>query len=330
MASRKLRFAVIGCGRMGLRRMRTIVEHPQAELICVVDVNDQDARAAAAAYCCPYHLDYKEILVRNDIDSVIVAVPNKWHEETVVAALNSAKHVFCEKPLARNPQEAQAMVDAAVQNGVTLKTGSNLRFFPSVLKARELLDDTAIGELLFLRSWIGHGGWTQNLWFAQHELAGGGAFLDNGCHVLDITRWFLGEVKSCIGMVQTRMWPVQPLEDNGVGIYETADGKLALIHAAWTEWAGYMYMDVYGTEGYIRIDNRGRACKTILGDRDGREEEFDFSSFPPNSYTVEFANYVRALLQGEQPLPSGYDGLRAVQMAWSVYESARTGRRVEL
>jgi len=330
MGNTKLRFAVIGCGRMGLRRMQTIVNHRQAELACVVDVHEQEARAAADKYGCPYYLSYKEILPREDIDCVIVSVPNKWHKETVVAALDSKKHVFCEKPLARNPQEAQAMVDAAVRNGVTLKTGSNLRFFPSVLKAKQLLDERAIGELLFLRSWIGHGGWTQGRWYTNEEIAGGGTFLDNGCHVLDITRWFLGEVKSCVGMVQTNLWPVEPLEDNGFGIFETVDGKTALIHASWTEWAGYMYMEIYGSEGYIRIDNRGKKCKTILGKREGGEKVFDFSSLPPTSYWAELDDYIRALREGRQPLPSGFDGLRAVQMAWGVYESARTGRKIQI
>jgi predicted dehydrogenase len=310
--------------------MQTIVNHPQTELVCVVDVNEQEARAAADKYGCAYYLCYEEILLREDIDCVIVSVPNKWHKEIVVAALDSKKHVFCEKPLARNPQEAQAMVDAAIRNGVTLKTGSNLRFFPSVLKAKQLLDEKAIGELLFLRSWIGHEGWVQGKWFTQPEIVGGGAFLDNGCHVLDIVRWFLGEVKSCVGMIRTNLWPVEPLEDNGFGIFETVDGKIAMIHASWTEWAGYMYMEIYGSEGYIRIDNRGRTCKTVLGKRGGREEVFDFSSLPPSSYEEEFKHYVDAILRGEQPLPSGYDGLRAVQMAWGVYESARTGRRIEL
>jgi len=330
MASTKLRFAVIGCGRMGLRRMQTIVDHPHAELICVVDVNDQQARVAADKYGCPYYLNYEEILHREDIDCVIVSVPNKWHKETVVSFLNSKKHVFCEKPLARNPEEAEAMVDAAVQNGVTLKTGSNLRFFPSVLKAKELLDRGAIGELLFLRSWIGHGGWVQGGWFTQPEIAGGGTFLDNGCHVLDITRWFLGEIKNCIGVIKTSLWPIEPLEDNGFGIFETVDDRIAFIHASWTEWAGYMYMEIYGSEGYIRIDNRGKTCKTILGKREGGEKLFDFSSLPPTSYRAELDDYIRALREGRQPLPSGFDGLRAVQMAWGVYESARTGRKIQI
>jgi len=258
-----------------------------------------------------------------------VAVPNKWHLETVVASLEAGKHVFCEKPLARNPDEARAMVAAADRAGKTLKTGSNLRFFPSLLKAKELLDARAIGDLLFLRSWIGHDGWVRQRWFADPDVSGGGTFLDNGCHVLDIARWFMGEVRSCTGAVQTGLWPVQPLEDNGFGIFEMAGGT-ATIQASWTEWAGYMYMEVYGKEGFVRIDNRGANCRTTLGDRSGKEEVFDFSAEPADSYQREMDEYVSAIHAGRQPIPSGSDGMRAVEMAWSVYESARTGRRVAL
>jgi predicted dehydrogenase len=314
---------------MGRRRARTIVEHPLARLMCVADVNEEDARGIASEHGVPHFASYKEVVAQLDVDCVVVAVPNKWHSDAVVASLEAGKHVFCEKPLARNPDEARAMVAAAGRTGKTLKTGSNLRFFPSVLKAKELLDARAIGDLLFLRSWIGHDGWAQRRWFADPEVSGGGTFLDNGCHVLDIARWFMGEVRSCTGAVQTSLWPVHPLEDNGFGIFEMAGGT-ATIQASWTEWAGYMYMEVYGKDGFIRIDNRGATCLTALGDRSGKEVVFDFSSQPADSYQREMDDYVSAIHDGRQPLPSGSDGMRAVEMASSVYESARTGRRVHL
>jgi len=332
MKNEKLRFAVIGCGRMGKRRAQTIVEHPETELVCVMDVDSNAARRTAEEFGCIWCKDHEEVLKREDVDIVVVSVPNKWHLPIVLDSLSAGKHVFCEKPLARNPEEALRMVKAANAQGLKLKVGSNLRFFPNVRKAKELLDQGAIGELLFLRSWIGHNGWNlrPGSWFADPEAAGGGTFLDNGCHVLDIARWFMGEVKSCIGLVRTNLWPIQPLEDNGFGIFETMDGKTIFIQASWTEWNGYMYMEVYGSEGYIRIDSRGRRCLTVLGDREGNEKVFDFSALPPTSYKAEFEDFVEALKSGRYPLPSGYDGLRAVEMAWGVYESARTGRRIDL
>ncbi|MBI2320642.1 MAG: Gfo/Idh/MocA family oxidoreductase [Chloroflexi bacterium] len=329
---RAIRFAVVGCGRMGQRRMGTITAHPGAELVCVADVEPDLARQAAEQFGCGYHENQDELPQRDDVDWVVISVPNRWHLPLAVANFDSGKHVFCEKPLARDPAEAREIVAAARANGCVLKVGSNLRYFPNVLRAKALLDERAIGEPLFLRSWIGVNGWNvqPGMWFADPEAAGGGTFLDSGCHVLDIARWFVGEVRACVGMVQTGLWPIQPLEDNGFGIFETVDGKTISIQSSTTEWNGYMYLEVYGSDGYIRVDSRGRTCLTALGDRQGNEQVFDYSDQPPTSYQAEFADLMRALREGRAPAPSGYDGLRAVEMAWGVYESARTGRRVEL
>ena len=131
-------------------------------------------------------------------------------------------------------------------------------------------------------------------------------------------------------MVQTNLLPVAPIEDNGFGIFEMEGGRTATVQASWTEWAGYMYMEVYGADGFIRIDNRGTTCMTVLGRREGGVTVFDYSEDKISSYAREWDDYARALLDGRQPLPSGRDGLRAVEMAAAVYESARAGKRVRL
>lgn len=315
---------------MGRRRARTILDHPDAALVMMVDSIAESAASAGAEMGVQHGTEYREVVARTDVDCVVVSVPNKLHPRIVAECLESGKHVFCEKPLARNVAEAKVMVDAAQRSGRTLKTGSNLRFFPNVLKARALLDEGAIGDLMFLRTWIGHGGWTEGGWFSDVEQSGGGTFLDNGCHILDISRWVLGEVRSCVGMVSTNALPIAPMEDNGFGIFEMDGGRTATVQASWTEWAGYMYMEIYGREGFVRIDNRGRSSLTVLGNRRGEETLFDYSDDPSNSYVLEMDDYVRTIRAGGQPYPSGLDGMRAVEMAWGVYESAKTGQRVKL
>jgi predicted dehydrogenase len=331
MALSKMRFAVIGCGRMGKRRMHTLMKQPNTDLVCVADTNSELAKGVAGEFGCGWHRTIEDVLRAEDVECVIVSVPNHLHLEVANAALESKKHVFCEKPLGRFPLEAQAMVEKAARNGVTLKTGSNLRYFPTILKAKELLDQNAIGDLLFLRGWIGHGG--ENLgekWYAQPEATGGGTLLVNGCHLLDIVRWFMGEPSSCVGMTQTNMWPVAPMEDNGFGLFEIVGGKTAFVHSSWTEWAGYSYIEIYGKEGYMRIDNRGKNSRLIVGDRKSEERVFDYSSEPASSFQKELSAYADAIASSGQPEASGYDGLRAVEMAHGVYEAARKGSKVDL
>src|SRR5712691_5630960 len=140
MSHECVNLAVVGCGRMGLRRMQSISAHPAATLACVVDVDPGDLLAAAARFGVPSFDDFRAIAERDDVDAVVVSVPNRYHAETVNHFLERGKHVFCEKPLAGTVDDSRSMVDTAIRHGVTLKTGSNLRYFPSVLKAKALLD----------------------------------------------------------------------------------------------------------------------------------------------------------------------------------------------
>lgn len=331
IGKKKIGFAVIGCGKMGERRINSITQHPEATLICIADNDEKNAENLANRAKCMYYTDFEKAIEQSDVDCVVVSTPNKYHASVSLKALESGKHVFCEKPLAVNPKDALTMVETAIRNNVFLKTGSNLRFFPSVQKARELLDHNAIGEQFFLRGWIGNSGkHLQDSWYSDPEVIGGGTLLDNGSHLLDLTRWVLGEIAECMGYVTTAFWPISPLEDNGFGILKTLDGKLAFVQSSWTEWADYMYMEIYGTEGYIRINNRDQCCTTILGKRNGARYIFDYSLQPSQSYQLEFHSFLQAIKEGRQPQPSGFDGLRAVQMVHGLYESSRTGHAIKI
>jgi predicted dehydrogenase len=337
--SDELRFAVVGCGAFGARRVNALGKIG-APLTCIADTNEELVKNLAGEVGCDYHTDYREAVKRKDVDCVIVPTPNKFHAPISIEALSNKKHVICEKPLARTPQEARDMVDAAKENGVFLKTGSNLRYFSNVRKAKELLDDGAIGDSLFIRGWIGHDGQkVLHKWNTDKEMAGGGTLLDNGAHILDLFRWFFGDFAECVGYTQTLHMPIE-VEDNGVGLFRKEDGKTGLIQSSWTEWSGYMYMEVYGSKGSIVIDNRGErigntgkwliTSNTIHTTKEGVRQVFDYSNEPPQSYELELKDFIQAVKDGRQPLASGYDGMKVVEMVHGIYESSKTGRPVKL
>jgi len=327
----KLRAMVIGCGNMGTKRIKSLMETKEAQLAFIVDNQEGKAERIAKQYGVDFGADPYEAMNKVKPDFVIISTPNKFHAPLAQATLRKNIHVFCEKPLARNPQEATAMVKTAIENKAFLKTGSNLRYFPSVTKAKELLEKNEIGEILFVRGWIGNSGWQlQNSWFTDPDLVGGGTLLDNGTHMFDLIRWFTGEVKECLGVISTVHWQVNPLEDVGLCIFKNIHGKYAFIQSSWVDWAGYMYLEIYGKNGYIRIDNRENACITTLGKKNGMKDIFDYSLQPPISYNLELEDFVRSIKLNRQPLPSGYDGLRAVQMAYGVYWSTKTGKTISI
>jgi len=328
----KLRAVVIGCGNMGTKRIKSLMESSEAQLVFIVDQNLKKAGRLANECEVGFGDDPFEAMDKVKPDFVVISTPNKFHAPLAIPALKRNIHVLCEKPLARNPQEAMAMVKAVIESQAFLKTGSNLRYFPSVMKAKELLDKHEIGNILFVRGWIGNNGWhlekSWKTWFSDHDIAGGGTILDNGAHMFDLIRWFMGEVRECTGMISTVHWKIKPLEDVGFCIFKSIDDKVAFIQSSWVEWAGYMYMEIYGSDGYIRINNRENVCATVLGLKDGSKQIFDYSLLPSVSYKLELEDFISSIRHGQQPLPSGYDGFRAVQMAFGVYKSALEGRSV--
>ena len=334
----ELNFAVIGCGGFGSRRVNALRKLGE-KIVCLVDTREEISKLAKEIGC-DFYSDYREALRRGDLDCVIVATPNKFHAPITIAALEAGKHVICEKPLARNPEEARAMVEAADRNGVFLKTGSNLRYFSNVRRAKEIVDAGLIGEPLFVRGWIGHDGQrVLHGWNVDREMAGGGTLIDNGPHILDLFRWFVGDFSECFGYARTLSMPIE-VEDNAMGIFRSGEGKMAFIQSSWTEWSGYMYMEVYGSKGSVTIDNRGErqantgrwfvTSTTVYITKEGVRQIFDYSAEPPQSYELELKDFISKVEQGEQPEASGYDGMKVVEMVSAIYESSRTGHIIKL
>lgn len=332
-----LAVSVIGCGRMGRRRLEALRAIEGIRLLSACDSDEAAARTAEDAYRFPVRRDWREAL-DDGADAVVVCLPNVLHAPVAAEALRRGLHVFCEKPLATTEEDARALVEAALRSGSTLAVGSNLRRFPNVAEAMRLHGAGAIGELLSARAWIGHDGWNlATPWYRDAGQTGGGTLIDNGIHALDLLRWFLGEVVECTGLVDTARWTPRalgsrsgPLEDNAMGMFRGERGRLASVHSSWTERGGYFQLEVNGTEGLLRVSCRAGAATLERVSASGRSETLDFSDRPPTSCADELAAWRDALLAGERPKPDGYDGLRAVQMALAIYASARSGARSSL
>lgn len=328
-----MRTVVIGCGGVGRRRSQIVLDEPGASLVAVVDIDQGRAEATARERGCDAMTDAHAAIARADVDAVVISTSNDQHAPLGIAALRAGKHVLVEKPLARQPDEAAELVAAARTSGRVLQTGFNHRFYPSVKKARELVREGAIGEPILCRCRYGHGGRTTfpQEWFTDKALSGGGTFLDNGVHALDLFRVFLGDFAEATGFVGNLVWQVQPCEDNGMGIFRTRDGKMAMLHSSWTQWEINFGFEIFGREGWLNCESNERLT---MGGRVAHIGHPPTQSWnlvgSERSFADDFAEFAAAVREGRDPDATGEAGLAAVEMAHAVYEASSSGRTVRL
>lgn len=321
-----IKVGVIGTGSFGEKRAAAVTRCKNAQLVAVADTDLVKAKNVSEKLHVQY-LTVEEILHHDSIDVVAVCVPNKYHAELSTEALSSGKHVLCEKPMARNVDEATRIVSVVEKTGKFFKTGSNHRCFGSVRKAYEIVQSGFIGDVISFNGRIGNDGErVKQSWFWDKELSGGGTLIDNGCHLLDLARWFIGDFVEGTGMVSNVYWKDCPVEDTATGVFTTKDGKMATINSSWRQLSGYFHFEVNGADGYITVDGR---FDTHGGDNlywqstRGRGEIYslNFGHVKPDSYVVELEEFFDDIMNNRQPKPSHLDGLAVIKMIETIYKS---------
>ena len=330
-----LRFGLIGCGEIGRLRAAALKRCATAKLIAVSDIDHRSAETVAAQCGGLVEDDWHMMVRRDDIDAVIVSTPPSLHAEMSIEALNAGKHVLCEKPLARSPGECHEMVTASKENSRFLATGFNYRFYPSIEKARALLDSGLIGKLDHVRAYSGYSAAEHNHnWLHDAEMMGGGALRDNGIHLIDLTCYFLGEVVEIKGFTSNSVWGFKGCEDNGFALLRNTAGKIATLQASWTEWQRYRFrIEIYGSRGCIRTWCFPMLTQVTwskeLGGKTGRQNYFfpmthiwerlrSYRWVVVQSFVRELNAFSRSVVGGCTKIATGEDGLRAVEIANAV------------
>ena len=253
--------AIAGCGLIGSKRAKSLAG---ARLAICCDLDPARAEALAAAHPgAAATTDWRAAVTAPDIDIAIAATTHDMLAPIAAEAARAGKHVFIEKPGARLPAELDAVAEAARNAGALVRIGFNHRYHRAVQKARALADSGAIGPLLFVRGRYGHGGRPgyDREWRADPALSGGGELLDQGIHLIDLARWFLGDFTRVAGRTPTFFWKM-PVEDNAFLLLETADGQIAFLHASWTEWKNLFSFEICGRDGKLEIAGLGGSYGT--------------------------------------------------------------------
>ncbi|MDP2948660.1 MAG: Gfo/Idh/MocA family oxidoreductase [Chloroflexota bacterium] len=327
---------IVGAGRQGWRRARSLDSEDGDRLLGVADVNHEAARQLGREFGVQAMDRWERVVEDPEIEVVFICTPPNLHALIGVAALQQGKHVLCEKPLGHTVQDGEALVVAARLASRKLKCGFNHRHFPAIRQAKEWCDEEAIGELTHVRCRYGIGGQVgyDKDWRACREISGGGELMDQGVHGLDLCRWFLGEFSEAFAFLSTAFWDIAPLEDNAFVLLRTPKGQVASLHASWTQWKNLFSFEVFGKDGFIHVEGLGGSYGTqgaALCRREFfkpfEEQTIEYRGEYP-SWREEWQEFKAAIREEREPLGNGADGLAALRLADALYRSAARGELI--
>lgn len=232
----------------------------RVKIVGCYDVVKSSAMRLAKSAGCSEYKSLSEVFADEELDFVVVATQHKDLAEIASSALNSKLHVFVEKPGAIQSADLRDVANIAKQEGLKVHIGFNHIFHPAVLKLFELVQERAIGTLMYVRGRYGHGGRIgyENEWRAKKEISGGGELIDQGSHLLDISLRLLGNLSLDYAFTPTYFWNMS-VEDNAFMALKNQDGRMAFLHASCTEWKNLFSLEVYGTTGKLEISGLGRS-----------------------------------------------------------------------
>jgi len=316
------------------------------ELVILADVDRARAESVARETGSRVSENWQDV-ISADLDAVIVSTTNNWLAPVSRAALETGRHVLVEKPMARTSAEAVGLVEGMTGRGVVLQVGFNHRYHLAVRRAHDLIREGAVGDLLFARARYGHGGrpgYDQE-WRMDPRIAGGGGFLDQGIHIVDILRWFFGEFTEAFGFTAAYVWGAAALpmsgrphvEDNGFAMLRTAGGQVASFHTSLTQWKNLYCLEFFGDRGYLVVEGLGGSYgpeRLVIGQRNmgGGVPDEETITFGANddSWTEQWRAFRQAVHDRVQPSGDGHDGIQALRLVEAVYDSARSGRVTRL
>jgi predicted dehydrogenase len=248
--------AIVGCGLIGQKRARAL---GGARLVLCVDRHlDRAEAAATVAPGASAYTRWQDAIAHPEVDLVVVSTSNEVLVPIAQAAVEHGKQVLVEKPAARSVRELDRLIAAAESHRAVVRVGFNHRFHPALVKAREIVDSGALGDLMFVRARYGHGARVgyEKEWRGDPLRSGGGELIDQGIHVIDLARWFLGEFTSVDGLARTYFWNM-PVDDNAFLLLRTRTDQTAFLHASCTEWKNLFSFEIYGRLGKLHIEGLG-------------------------------------------------------------------------
>lgn len=333
---KKVRFAVVGCGRIAPKHAESIVALPDAELVAVCDIIPEKAQAFADKYGAKPYTSYEEMLAKEDIEVVTIATPSDLHAPIGIAAAKFGRHVMVEKPMAMTLKSADELIQTCKDNGVKLEVIHQNRFNKSVKLMRNALEEGRFGKLTHGQATVR---WNRDdNYYAQApwrgtKLQDGGVLMNQSIHNIDLLQWTFGPVESVFGYTTTAMRKIQ-MEDVGGAVIKFKSGAIGLIEAASTIYPKNIEetLNVFGATGSVIIGgiavNRIETWEFPESETEKKQIFASQESDPPTVYGFGhrevIADMIQAIREDRTPAIPGEEGRKALEIILAIYKCQET------
>jgi predicted dehydrogenase len=357
--NRKVRTALVGCGKVAHLHAAALGALPEAEFVAVTDAAFERAREFAARYRVHPYPDLESLIENAQVEAVIICTPHPVHRAPAVRAAEAGIHVLVEKPLASSLSDCDAIIEAAALHNVKLGVVSQRRFFEPVARMKAAIDAGKIGIPILgtvaMFSWRDADYYRSDPWRGKWDTEGGGVLINQSPHHLDILQWLMGPIEEITGNYANLNHPYIEVEDTALAMIRFRSGALASVVVSLSQKPGiYTKIHVHGANGASVGAETDSGATFIAGMTavaapplndlwtiPGEEvllpafQEEDRASFrlidPGTHYhAAQDRDFLRSILEDRPLLVTGEEGRKVVEIIASIYRSARQRGPVRL
>ncbi|KZX13608.1 Gfo/Idh/MocA family protein [Methanobrevibacter oralis] len=300
---------VIGVGAMGENHVRVYHKMEEANLIAISDVNERALKRIEKKYETTGYTDYNELLENPEIEAVSICVPTTFHHSVVMEAIKNKKHVLVEKPIAFTLEEAEEMIAAAKEAGVILATGHVERFNPAVQKAKELVDDGVIGDIV--------SAFAKRVGPLPPRIKDVGVAIDLAIHDLDVMNYLFDENIVQVYGVMNSILDDCEFEDHAEIMVSFDNESTGIIEVNWLTPYKRRELELTGTDGIISVDYIEQSIDVF-----GKFAQ-DIEIKHEEPLKEELKSFLNAVENDQEPEITGEDGLKALKMVIAANKSSR-------
>lgn len=300
---------VIGVGAMGENHVRVYHKMEEANLIGISDVNERALKRIEKKYETTGYTDYNELLENPEIEAVSVCVPTTFHHSVVMEAIKNKKHVLVEKPIAFTLQEAEEMISAAKEAGVILATGHVERFNPAVQKAKELVNDGVIGDIV--------SAFAKRVGPLPPRIKDVGVAIDLAIHDLDVMNYLFDEDIVQVYGVMNSILDDCEFEDHAEIMVSFNNESTGIIEVNWLTPYKRRELELTGTDGIISVDYIEQSIEVF-----GKFAQ-DIEIKHEEPLKEELKSFLNSVENNQEPEITGEDGLRALKMVIAANKSSK-------